>query len=681
MKNFIYISLLFLTANVANAQLNVVGDNFVFSKGTDIFVKEEVNLVNPESRIFLRGEAQLIQESNVPNEGEGVLSIFQEGTSNEYTYNYWSAPVSDQTTGTNGNVGFKNIQLTYPTVDLSLMTPPTTTDFTITNGDAIILPFNMKNGISDDADVGGSQLQIAGRWLYTYDSGGNPATGYAGWSNFNSPTAIARSGYGFTMKGTREVTGGSLNYDGGQRYDFRGRPNNGTIQVGVGNDNGTLAGNPYPSALDLKRFIEENSFDSGAGTVLMDPWVEFWESQEETDHNLVSYLGGYARYVPLGFAPGSNDGYANDGTYLEPVFRRTNNDGTINTSSSTTSLSGPPTPPADNTSFVDNALMDGKRRYAAVGQGFFISRTNTDVPYRNNVAGFPDSYEQDATPNISAGVILPGGQTGELITFNNSMRVFQRENTTTSIFKAAPGVSDPQSAIVANQIPKMIINVIPENLYVRPLKFIFDDSTTQGYDYSWEGTLSGRIDTDAYIKIGTEGEFGLSSQPFDENMTIPIGVEVASSNTSPIDVEFELAFLINFSPNDVFLHDTQSGTYHDLKAGNKTLLIAPGHYTDRFEITFKDTSGTLSNDSVNEVNFDIFQNNNRRELTILNPNQEDVASIALFDLAGREVLSNKPASTQSSYTFDTASLSSAIYIAKVTTTDNKEKSVKVSISN
>ena len=555
------------------------------------------------------------------------------------------------------------------------MTPPTTTDFTITNGDAIILPFNMKNGISDDADIGGSQLQIAGRWLYTYDSGGNPATGYAGWSNFNSPTAIVRSGYGFTMKGTREIAGGSLNYDEGQRYDFRGRPNNGTIQVGVGNDNGTLAGNPYPSALDLKRFLEENSPDSGPRRI--DPWIEFWESQVELDHNLVSYLGGYARYIPLGFddTMGDPSGYDNDGTYMEPIFRRTDNDGNIITSTAQlTDGSGPPGPPGSQTSFGPG-MIDGKRRYAAIGQGFFISRTNTTIPFATSTA-----FQQDATPNLTTGSPSPT-ELGDYAVFNNSMRVFQRENTTTSIFKAAPGVSDPQSSVVANQIPKMIINVIPENLYVRPLKFIFDDSTTQGYDFAWEGTISGRIDTDAYIKIGTEGEYGLSSQAYDENMAIPIGVEVAASNTSPIDVEFELAFLINFNPNDVFLHDTQTGTYHDLKAGNKTLLIAPGHYTDRFEITFKDTSSTLSNENLDEVNFDIFQNNNIKELTVLNPNQEDVASIALYDLAGREVFSSKPTTTQSTYTFETASLSSAIYIAKVTTTDNKEKSVKVSISN
>ncbi|WP_438968778.1 T9SS type A sorting domain-containing protein [Nonlabens sp.] len=672
MKKGLHLFLFVFACQMAMAQLNVIGDNFIYSKGTDIFVKQEINLQAADSKVFLREEAQLMQDDNVQNTGAGFISLFQEGTSNEFTYNYWSAPVSDASTGTNGNVGFKNTQISYPTVDLSLPTPPTSTDLTTTNGNVVMLPVNENNGISDDANIGGSALRIAGRWLYTFDSGGNIISGnaYSGWSRFNSTTDVARTGYGFTMKGVREISGGSLNYNGGQRYDFRGRANNGTIQVGVGDDNGTLAGNPYPSALDLKRFLEVNS--PTTGTRRIDPWVEFWESQVETDHNLVSYLGGYARYVPLGFSQTAGV-YDNNGTYLEPIFRRTDNDGNIITSSAQLAGGGTATgPPGDQTSFGANDI-DGKRRYAAIGQGFFISRTNTTVPLTSS------SFYQEATPNLSTGTPSPV-VAGDYATFNNSMRVFQRENTTSSIFKSAVNPSGSGSA-VTRQIPKMTINVVPGGLYARPLKLIFSNNTTQEYDYAWESPVSGRVPTDAYIKIGANGEYGLSSQAFDENMTIPLGVQVATTFTSPIDVEFEIASMINFDPANVYLHDIETGTYHDIKSGNKTLLIAPGHYKDRFEITFKDTSGTLSNDSFEPTNFDVVQNNRNKELTVLNPDLQDVAIISLYDLSGRQIFSTKPESTKDSYSFDTATLSNAIYIVKITTFSGNEKSVKVNISN
>jgi hypothetical protein len=678
MKNFVYFLLVIFTCEMATAQLTVKGSNFIYSKGTDIFVKEEINLENTDSKLFLREEAQLIQGDNTANEGAGIISLFQEGTSNEYSYNYWSSPVSNQATGINGNVGFINTQIKYPTVDLSLSS---TTDYTTEFGQSQILPYSITEGQSDNGAIGGTDLRIAGRWLWTYDSGGNATTGYAGWSIFNG-AQTTRTGYGFTMKGV--IDNGTLNNDifngaTGQRYDFRGRPNNGTILVGVGNDNATLAGNPYPSALDLKRFIEVNAGNLG-GPVKMDPWVQFWESRAENSHLLTNYEGGYGRYVPLGFGKVPLTGeFISTGAYQEAVFRRTNNDGTINLSMPS---SGPPSPPGGTLGSTNlNILEDGKRRYAAIGQGFFISRTNTAVAYSENVNGVPDAFEQAATANITNGIPLPSGIIGEEIEFNNSMRVFQREDGASSFFKVAPGTSDPQSAIAARQIPKMIVNVVPNGLYARPLSFVFDDSTSQGYDYAWEGPISGRIHTDAYIKIGTTGEYGLSSQAFDENMAIPLGVQVGSSFTAPIDVEFEIAFMINFDPANVYLHDIQTGTYHDIKTANATLLIAPGHYTDRFEITFKDTTGTLGNDNLEATNFDIFQNNNARELTFLNPDLQNVVSISLYDLSGRMVFSDNPKNTQASYSFNTASLSSAIYIAKVTTNNNKETAVKVSISN
>jgi hypothetical protein len=671
MKKLLCLFLVMFAVQMATAQLWVVGDNFIYSKGTDIFVKDKINL-DTDSKLYLREEAQLIQENDVDNEGEGIISIFQEGTSNAFTYNYWSAPVGKTLTAS-GNEGFLNSQIKYPTVDTSTIT---STNLTTTAENSTILPYGVSNGMTDDSNIGGTPLSIAGRWLWTYDSGGNALTGYAGWTIFNG-NQTTRSGYGFTMKGVQGM-GTSLNNDTfngatGQRYDFRGRPNNGTILVGVGNDNGTLAGNPYPSALDMKRFLEVNAGNPGgllANDVKIDPWVEFWESQVETSHSLTSYLGGYSRYVPMGFLSGTLDGFATEGVYLEAIFRRTDNNGNIMTSTATSSSGSGPPPPI-------GFGVDGKRRFAPVGQGFFISRTNTDVVLT------PSSFAQDETPNITNGTTLASGITGEQIEFNNSMRVFEKENTVTSIFKSAPGnsSSNPQDALIARQIPKMILNVVPNGLYARPLTFAFHDSTSQAYDFAWEGPISGRINTDAYIKIGTSGEYALSSQAFDEDMTLPIGVQVASSFTAPIDMEFELAFMINFEPTNVYLHDIQTDVYHDIKSGNKTLLIAPGHYTDRFEITFKNTSGTLSNNSLEATSFDVFQNNRNKELTVLNPALEEVANISLYDLAGRQIFSSKPSSNEASYSFDTASLSSAIYIARVTTTNNKETAVKVSVSN
>jgi hypothetical protein len=75
-------------------------------------------------------------------------------------------------------------------------------------------------------------------------------------------TAI-NAGEGFTMKGTSgndttvadAIEGVQNNAGDKQRYDFRGKPNDGNMAIAVSAGNFTLVGNPYPSAIDLNAYL------------------------------------------------------------------------------------------------------------------------------------------------------------------------------------------------------------------------------------------------------------------------------------------------------------------------------------------------------------------------------------------------------------------------------------------
>ncbi len=445
----------------------------------------------------------------------------------------------------------------------------------------------------------------------------------------------------------------------GQRYDLRGRANNGTVTVGVANDNSTLVGNPYPSALDVKRFLEVNAIHVSGDDVKIDPEAQFWESQQETSHFLIDYNGGYGIYTPLGFAAGGENGYANSGTYTSPLFRRTDNDGNYLTQGN---VSG------------GDVNTAGGRRYAAVGQGFFVQRTNT------RVEPGPNAFERSATPFITDGVVIGSDNgtkiIGENIIFNNTMRLWVKENGLTSVFKSGNTDTVESDPFAVSALPSMVVNVVHLDTYVRPLQFIFDPSTSLDYDYAWEAQVIGRASDDAYVII-EGGEYSLSSQAYDEAMRIPIGVQVTGSE--PKIVEFELAKLVEFDPANIYVHDTFNGVYYNIKDGNHRLLLQPGHYTDRFEITFTNT--TLSNPNFDLTTIEIYQNNKLKQLSVLNPEMKDVKSISLFDLAGRLVTEVVADNIENNYTIGTQYFSTGIYIAKVTTNDDYEKTVKVSIAN
>jgi hypothetical protein len=553
-------------------------------------------------------------------------------------------------------------------------------DLTTTAEQATFLPTNQFDGISDSGrplnetqpgivtfgngvtvDVG--QLKIAARYMYTYNSEGDAQSGFAGWNALQTDGAIAQTGLGFIMKGVHgdgsdfanfpnyrqyieAVPNTQGNVRAGQRYDFRGRPNNGTITIGVANDNVTLAGNPYPSALDLKQFLEEATTPN----VLINPEIFFYETIQADSHNFVEQLSGYAVYTPLGFETGVNDGYANNGVYTSATFTRIDNNGIINTTVQTG---------GGNTT-------SGARRYAAIGQGFFIARTNTEIPETQT------SLAKTATPNITAGVTINAGLgiTGEEVSFNNGMRRWIREDGSTSVFYRGASTSS---------VPLMTLNVVTNNQYVRPLNFVFDDNTTTGYDFGWEGVLNGRNDDDAYIKID-RSEYGLSSQPYAIDARIPIGISVDATRTTPISIEFEIAQMENFNPPNVYIYDAQTNLYHDVTNSNHTMMLPGGHYVDRFFVTF--TNRTLSAPVI-EAFADVtaYQNNAAMELTVFNPQAVELKSIDIYDLAGRLVTSSNPSEVLPNYTFDTSSYSQGIYIVKMVNIEDQQKSVKVSVSN
>ena len=223
----------------------------------------------------LMGDSQLVQTStsDLVTSATGRILRRQEGTSNVYRYNYWSSPVGikgatsliDNNASTNNpnNSAFK----------LNMLKDQSGFDMTFTSA------YNQAGKIST-------------YWLYTYKNG----VTYWDWALL-SPTAGFTPGVGYTQKGT-----GNAGLE--QQYIFEGKPNNGTILVDVidKGGNGSIAnvskteyllGNPYPSALDVEKFIDDNAGVIG-GT------LQLWQQWAGDSHYLDAYKGGYAQVNKLG---------------------------------------------------------------------------------------------------------------------------------------------------------------------------------------------------------------------------------------------------------------------------------------------------------------------------------------------------------------------------------------------
>lgn len=354
------IMVLLLGSTTVFGQMYVSPSGSMIAKNTVVYVKQDVFL-DGSSRFFLRNEAQLVQgtTSISTNKGTGLLSVFQEGNVNNYAYNYWCAPIGLASAST-GNADF----------GITLLNRPTT----ISASTAAVTA----SGLDGTANP----LTIASNWIYRYVNG----DAYSQWTFVGSATSVP-AGQGFTMKGTSgtdalavEGNGVQNNPGSAQRYDFRGKPNDGNISVPVSPSKFTLTGNPYPSALHVNAFLLD------AGNAACTGIAYYWEQDKTVNsHYVANYKGGYGTFSPVSIGSA--------GVYVPATFDTYNADGSLNT---TGASSG------------QTAIQ---RRYAPIGQGFVIqgASSGTSVTIRNSHRIY---FKESSAPNSQFYRMTPPGPPG-----------------------------------------------------------------------------------------------------------------------------------------------------------------------------------------------------------------------------------------------------------------------------
>ena len=260
-----------ITSNSNKIVLGLVVNSNILTAVSDSKI-EVSSYLKLDGKIDLVGKSQLVQtiDSDLDLSSAGSIERDQQGQSNKYNYNYWSAPVSPINTTAN------NIDYTVTSI--------------MKDGTASV-PQNI-NWVSGYDGSSGSPINLARYWIYKFD---NSANTYANWSQIGETGAL-RVGQGFTLKGSGAASGT-------QNYTFVGKPNNGTIASNsVSADQLLLTGNPYPSALDANAFINDNLSS-------MDGTLYFWEQYTTNDtHILRDYQGGYAERNLTGGVPATSSG-------------------------------------------------------------------------------------------------------------------------------------------------------------------------------------------------------------------------------------------------------------------------------------------------------------------------------------------------------------------------------------
>ena len=649
-------------SSLALAQdLYVSPTSYMYVQDEVVFVNDDIRLEAADSNIYLRDDAQLIQNTNTKNSDLGRLSVYQEQTGNQYEYSYWASPVGLSTTD--------NPQLAFPNPTV-LQNDESLTAWRIIKqpASAAINEIGFSMYPMDDFIYDSTTSLLSSYWIYTVTD----AYSYNQWAK-QGRTGFIAPGHGFTMKGTPGSTPTA-----GNVLEFKGRPNTGDILVSC-RWNGTsvaqtdydgllpsqvesLVGNPYPSSMDLKLlFVDPTNLIGHNRNTFLEVAVYFWEDSGLNTHLMADYEGGYAIYTP-----GDLDDANDDGTYRRARFRKFHINGS---GGGTGSNNG-----NGNVGFSTNYSGNHARRYAAIGQGFMLrnidGNAGGDVILDNSMRVY---IKQDNTNGGDGAIFNKTGDSSE----NGSL-------TEPTVAMSHNGLD--YNNIVNNPtiVPEMRIHTTINDTYVTEnvLAFRAKGSETS-FKPGFDARTSQELGTDAYL-ISEDIHLSIKSIAYNIDAKVPFGL-VAENDQSVYSITIDE--LNNVSDNvDVYLFDKLNNTYTDIRNDVFEITLDAGTYNDRFEVVFRNAAQEeeeeleiTENDVVNS--FNVYQNNTNNVLTIKNPAGYIVKSFTMFDVTGKLIYNKQNLGNNEEYTFPTNTLSNGMYLTKVVTDQDFEITKKVMVHN
>lgn len=568
----------------------------IVDKGKKLSIKASKELKNTwylelDGTIDLEDESQLVQTENsiLDQDSGGYIERDQQGTANSFNYNYWSSSVGTTTPlGINQKgSGVANINSSHKLVAILF-------DGTGADGTGGALPYPKEINFQPKywaADAGiTTPIIISSYWLYTFNGADN---NYGAWKPIDENTMLL-AGEGYTMKGTS----GAVAITNQQNYVFKGKPNNGDIILPITAGNNRLIGNPYPSAMDANKFIDDNIKDGGSNKTgnIFNGALYFWDHfGEKNSHYLKDYVGGYATYTKMDGAKA----YSND--------KRINNDGSH----------GNKRP----------------RQFIPVGQGFFVNAVMDTL-----------------SNSIKTPVIINGGD----ILFKNSQRVFMPESEEFSVFMKGKNAksaqtsewnekdnSEPNENI--DKRPKIWLQFDSPTGYHRQLLVGVDENASNFFDLGYDAPIADIGKEDLFWTFDG-GKFVIQAvNNFNTDQELPLGIIVSKTGLARIKIDEQKNMDENIS---VHIKDKLTGEIHNISRKPFEINLEAGTYLDRFSLIFK--MQKLVDEDVNAEIFvaatsqpiegiQIFMDKTIGELQIKNTINEEITGIILYNNLGQTI--------------------------------------------
>jgi hypothetical protein len=195
---------------------------------------------------------------------------------------------------------------------------------------------------------------------------------------------------------------------------------------------------------------------------------------------------------------------------------------------------------------------------------------------------------------------------------------------------------------------------------------------TNGFDEAYDGPINSLSTIKFYSFIESQKLIIQGKGAFNKADAVNIGYANSTTSNSQLVISLSKAEGVFESDQKIYLHDKDLSVYHDLRL-SPYAFTATTNTDNRFEIVYKKPNEVDTVNEENTINAIVASiKNNTLSVTAAS----DIKNIVLYDILGKVVFEKEILNTTSQYNTD-VNVSTGIYIAKVTLTNNTIETKKI----
>ena len=177
------------------------------------------------------------------------------------------------------------------------------------------------------------------------------------------------------------------------------------------------------------------------------------------------------------------------------------------------------------------------------------------------------------------------------------------------------------------------------------LAFTTNDAASDDVDYGYDALVFDNFPDDLNWMIENDRYVIQGVGKFNNNKYYPFGMFLQNSG----QIKIRLMALENFdSPIDVFIYDSEVGTFTSINNSDYVKSISNGEYLDRFYITFTNNSEIINVGSSSDNSLSLNENDlhltsfnyikSSKELMIKTNSALNLSEISLYDILGKKLM-------------------------------------------